>query len=137
MVPPLATTDHVGRKTTMLPSASLPTALNCCVALMPIVTGLGVTAIVASAPAVTATVAVPATAPAVNRPVLLIAPPLATTDHVGANATMLPEASLPTAVNCCVVLMPIVTGLGVTAIVASGPAVTATVAVPATAPFDA
>src|ERR1019366_1824847 len=100
--------------------------------------------IVASGPAVTVTVAVPEIAPlvavtvlvnvpgvvpGVNTPVALNVPHLATPDQVGVIATTLPLASLPTAVNCCVALMSSVVGVGVTVMVASGPAVTVTVAV--------
>jgi hypothetical protein len=71
---------------------------------------------------------VPVAPPAVNNPVLaLMVPPPAVTDQTGVIATTLPCASLPTAVNCCVVLMGSV-GFGVTVIVASGPATTVTVA---------
>ena len=59
-------------------------------------------------------------------PVPLMVPPLATTDHVGVIATTLPLASLPVATNCCVPLTAIVTGLGVTVIVANGPALLTT-----------
>ena len=45
------------------------------------------------------------------------------------NGTRLPDASFPTAMNSCVVPLPINTGFGVTTIVASGPADTTTVAV--------
>jgi hypothetical protein len=72
---------------------------------------------------------VPIDPPAVNNPVFAsIVPPPFTTDHTGVIATTLPPASLPTAVNCCCVLIPSVTGFGVTVIVASGPATTVTVA---------
>src|SRR3954454_12896253 len=73
---------------------------------------------------------VPETVPAVNTPPLVIEPPFATTDHVGTNETMLPDASLPTATYCCVAPWFSVTGDGVTVIVASGPTVTVTVATP-------
>ena len=69
--------------------------------------------------------------PAVKSPdVGLIEPPPATTDQLGTIGITLPLASLPTAVNCWVVLMTSETGFGVTVIVASGPATTMTVAVP-------
>ena len=55
IVPPLATTDHAGVKATTLPCASLPTAVNCCVARMATVAGDGVIVIVASGPVVTIT----------------------------------------------------------------------------------
>jgi hypothetical protein len=106
--------------------------------------GFGVTVIVASAPAFTMTVAVPkieplvaltvlvnvpAAPPAVNAPVLaLIDPPPAVTDQTGVIATTLLLASLPTAVNVCKPPGVSVAGFGVTVIVASGPAVTITVA---------
>src|ERR1041385_5213652 len=70
-----------------------------------------------------------ATAPTVPGP--------ATTAHVGAMATTLPPASGPTAVNCCVPVMGRVTGVGVTVMVANGPVVTTTVAVPETCPLVA
>jgi hypothetical protein len=81
---------------------------------------------------------VPIVPPAVNKPVLAsIVPPPFTTDHTGVIATTLPPASLPTAVNCCCVLIPSVTGFGVTVIVASGPGVTIAVAVPKMDPLVA
>src|SRR4051812_3349025 len=69
----------------------------------------------------TVLVNVPVSPPAVNSPLLSIAPPFATTDHVGEIVTTLPPASLPTAVNCCVALRPSVSGFGVTVMVASAP----------------
>src|SRR5438309_1480327 len=143
MAPPPASTDQVGAMATTLPFASLPAAENCCVAVTGSVTGFGVTTTDASAPGSTVTVAVPlsprllawtelakvpAVVPAVNRPEPLMAPPLATTDHVGVNCTTFPDASLPTAVYCCVPPMASVCGVGVTVMVASGPTVTVTVA---------
>ena len=95
--------------------ASRPTAVNCWTALIPIEIGPGVTMIVASAPADTLTVAVPetvplvaltvpvkepASVPAVKRPVVLIAPPLATTDQTGVMVTSRSSASRPTATYC-------------------------------------
>jgi len=149
MVPPAlpGLTDQVGagRIGMTLPLASRPTAVNCWLASVPTATGLGVTVMVAKTPELTVTVAkpetlplaqsavlhaltvlakVPATMPAVNRPELLMAPPLATTDHVGVIETVLPLASLPTAVNCWVPLMARTLGLGVTVIDARAPAVT-------------
>src|SRR3954469_19063806 len=54
--------------------------------------------------ALTVLVKVPARIPAVNRPVLpLIVPPPLTTDQAGEIGTMVPLASRPTALNCCVV----------------------------------
>ena len=115
MAPPPATTDQVGVIATTLPLASLPTAVNCWAAPMPRLAGSGVIVMLASAPALTVTVAnpetpplvaltvlvyVPGTVPAVNRPTALIVPPLATTDQVGVVGTTLPKASLPVAVNC-------------------------------------
>jgi len=48
----------------------------------------------------------PAVPPAVKRPEpALIAPPPFVTVHTGVIGTTLPPASLPTAVNCCVVLI--------------------------------
>jgi hypothetical protein len=63
MVPPPATTDHVGVMATGLPEASFPAAVNCRV--VPLVTkaGFGVTTIEANGPAMTVTVAVPVTPP--------------------------------------------------------------------------
>src|SRR6266550_1710532 len=82
----------------------------------------------------TVLVNVPATVPAVNRPVLLMLPPFATTAQVGEIETMLPLASWPTAANCCVALAAKVSGLGVTVMVAAvmgaGDSVTAVTAVP-------
>jgi hypothetical protein len=72
---------------------------------------------------------VPATGPAVKRPVLaLMEPPPAVTDQTGVIATTLLFASLPTAVYCSEVLIGIVPGFGVTVIVASAPGETMTVA---------
>ena len=134
MVPPLATTDQTGVIATTLLLTSLPTAVNCWVALMANEVGLGVTAIVVRAPAVTVTVAVPEmvplvartvlakvplAAPAVNSPAVLMDPPLATTDQTGVIAMTLPAASRPTATNCWVSLMTSVWGFGVTVMLAS------------------
>src|SRR5450756_1035753 len=83
---------------------------------------------------------VPVAPPAVKRPVLAtMLPPPFTTDQTrgGGIGTTLPPASLPTAANCCVVLMASVSGFGVTVIVKSGPAITVTVAVPKIAPWVA
>src|ERR1700680_4928850 len=133
MAPPPAMTAQVGAPAMTLPPASLPTATNCCVPLMGNVSGFGVTAMVATGPTVTVTVAVPAmlplvawtvlgnvpgAVPAVKSPPLVMAPPPATTAQVGATAMTLPPASLPTATNCCVPVMGNVSGLGVTVIVA-------------------
>src|ERR1051326_885789 len=152
MAPPPATTAHVGASSTTLPPASLPTAVNCWVPVMDKATGVGVTVMVANGPVVTTTVAVPETCPlvawtvfakvpgpvpAVNNPVLVMAPPPATTAHVGASSTTLPPASLPTAVNRWVPVMDKATGVGVTVMVANGPVVTTTVAVPETCPLVA
>src|SRR2546423_6790207 len=94
IVPPQLVTDQAGVTGTTLPATSLPTAVNCCVAPTATVAGFGVTVIVARAPAVTVTVAVPETVPlvawtvlayvpgvvpAVKRPVALIEPPPLTT----------------------------------------------------------
>src|ERR1035437_5827646 len=87
--------------------------------------------------AVTVLVNVPGVVPAVNTPVELIVPPLATTDQVGVIATTLPLASLPMAVNCCVRLTFSETGFGVTVIVASAPTATFTVAKPEMPPLVA
>src|SRR5690242_19727246 len=152
MAPPPAATDHVGEMAMTLLPASLPTAVNCCVPLAASVSGFGVTVMLASAPALTTTVAVPemvplaaftvfgkepSVVPAVNNPLALMAPPLATTDHVGVIVTTLFPASLPTAVNCCVALMDSVSGFGVTVMLASGPIVTITLAVPEIPPLAA
>ena len=61
-------------------------------------------------------------------------PPPFTTDQTGVIVRTLPPASLPTAVNCCVPFVGTEAGFGVTVMVASGPLVTVTVAVPAMAP---
>src|SRR5690606_15145559 len=102
-------TDQVGVTATTLPLASLPTAVNCCVAPMSRVTGFGVTTMVASGPAVTMAVAVaempplcarivlwnaPGVVPAVNRPVALMVPPPLVTVQVGVLAITLPKASV-------------------------------------------
>jgi hypothetical protein len=85
--------------------------------------------------ALTVLLNVPVAPPAVKITVSPVAPggtvpPPAVTVQAGVNGVMtLPPASLPTAVNCCVVLIESVTGFGVTVIVASGPGVTMTVAV--------
>ena len=136
IVPPLATTAHVGVIATTFPLASLPTAVNCWVIPTPTDDGVGETVIDASGPAVTMTVAtlvlpllvaitvfvyVDGVVPAVNRPVALIVPPPATTDQVGVTFTDLPDASLPVAVNCCVPLMARVFGFGDTESVISVP----------------
>jgi hypothetical protein len=72
---------------------------------------------------------VPATVPAVKSPLLaLMVPPPFVTDQTGVIVTTLLLASRPTAVYCWVPLIGIVPGLGVTVIVASGPAVTMIVA---------
>src|ERR1039458_3858247 len=99
--------------------------------------------------AVTVTVAVPETAPLVawtvlakkpaeppdvNRPELLMVPPLLMTDQTGAITKTFPPASFPTATNCCGELGGRVTGFGVTVILASGPVVTMTVAKPDSPP---
>ena len=125
---------------------------------MPTLTGFGVTVIVASGPALTVTVAnaemlpapqtgvlqtftvlakSPATVPAVNRPPAVMLPPPATTDQVGARAITLPLASRAVAVNSCGPEIASTWGLGVIVIEASEPAVTITVAVPASEPTEA
>ena len=81
---------------------------------------------------------VPEVLPAVNAPVpAMIAPPPATTDQTGVIATTFPPASFPTAVNVCNPPIASVAGLGVTVIVATGPTVTVTVAVPEMVPLVA
>ena len=87
--------------------------------------------------ALTVLVNVPDVVPAVNKPALAIVPPPLTTDQVGVIATTLPFASLPTAVNSWVPPVGNVAEAGVTVIVANGPAVTVTVAVPEIAPLVA
>src|SRR5690242_13650938 len=62
---------------------------------------------------------------AVNRPFASIDPPPASTDQVGETATATPWASRPTAMNCCVVGMASCM-IGVTTMLASGPAGAAT-----------
>jgi hypothetical protein len=63
---------------------------------------------------------VPATEPAVKRPVLVMAPPPAATDQAGTNEITTPWASLPTAVNCWVAFMARVTS-GATVMLARAP----------------
>ena len=97
MLPPPFTTDQTGEIGKMLPSPSRPTAVNCCVPLVWTEAGFGVTVMVASdrgkrghgsrfavakpetvpLVALTVLVNVPATAPAVKRPVLasMVPPP--------------------------------------------------------------
>src|SRR4051812_37235581 len=58
IAPPPVCTDQVGLMANEFPFASLPTAVNCCVAVTAIEAGLGLTTIEASAPALTVTVAV-------------------------------------------------------------------------------
>src|ERR1043166_5315719 len=116
------------------------------------VTGVGLTVMAASGPVVTATVAVPERRPlvawtvfakvpgpvaAVNSPVLVMAPPPATTGPAGAMATTLPPASAPTALDGWVRVMGRVAGVGVRVMVANGPVVTVTVAVPERRPLVA
>ena len=80
---------------------------------------------------------VPVVLPAVKRPEAgTMLPGGLTVDQTGVIATTLPKASRPTAVNCCVAPMRSV-GFGVTVIVASGPAVTMTVAEPEMLPLVA
>lgn|GEM_PF-7050495 len=150
MVPPPLVTDQAGLMATTLPPASLPTAVNVCTAPWPSVTGFGVTVIEASGPGVTMTVAepesppavavtllakVPAVFPAVKSPVpALMVPGGFVVDQAGVIGTTLPPASFPTAVNCCWAPTASVAGFGVTVMLASGPAVTMTVAVPEIAP---
>src|SRR3990170_1757730 len=136
MVPPPATTDHVGAGeiATIAPVASWPSAVYWIVPPTTAPPGLGVTDMAANSPgAVTVTVAkpsmpplvartvfwnVPVPVPAVNKPVLpSMAPPPATTDQVGVIATRLLSASLPVAANGCFALMARDCGLGVTVIV--------------------
>jgi hypothetical protein len=134
MVPGGLTVDQTGVIVTTLPLASLPTAVNCCVAPTRSV-GFGVTVIVASGPAVTMTVAVaetplqvtttvlvyvPGTVPAVNSPVWVIVPPPAATDHTGVFVERtLPSLSVITAVNCCVPFIGMVVVVGAITTVAT------------------
>src|SRR5947209_12490263 len=108
---------------------------------------------VATAPAVTVTVAVaarvplvtttvlanvPDVVPAVKRPLLSIVPPPASTDHNGdGTATTLLFASLPVTVNCFVAFTTTDAGAGVIAMVASAPGTTVTDAVPVIVPLVA
>ena len=154
MVPPPATTDQVGAIGTTLPPASLPTAVNCCVPSMASVAGLGVTVMVASGPGGHGHGRrARRRAPLVARTVLVIRArhraggeqpaagdgAAAGHDRPGGRdrRPRCRSASLPTAVNCCVPLMASVAGLGVTVMLASGPAVTVTVAAPESAPLVA
>jgi hypothetical protein len=79
--------------------------------------------------AITVLAKVPGRVPAVKRPALPMLPPAAA-DHTGEMATVFPPASLPTAVYCCVPPMDRVVGVGVTVMLANGPAITVTEAVP-------
>src|ERR1035437_1756891 len=155
MLPAVAfTTDQTGTITTTLPFASLPTAVKVCVPPGERLLGFGLTVIDATGPTATFTVAKPETpalvactvlrygpdtVPAVKSPVpLLMLPAVAfTTDQVGVNWTMLPTASLPTAMNCCVLVAASVTGVGVTTIVAKTPALTVIDAFPEMLPTEA
>ena len=65
IVPPRATTAQVGVMTTGLPAMSAPVAVNCCVAAIVIVAGVGVTLMTGITPAVTTTVAVAESVPLV------------------------------------------------------------------------
>src|SRR5579872_1708436 len=56
-------------------------------------------------------------------PPVLMVPPELTTAQTGVIATTLPEASRPTAVNCCVPFCGMMIGAGVTLMVASAPTV--------------
>src|SRR3954470_11015166 len=125
--PPPATMDQTGTIGITLPTASCPTAVYCWLTDVASVTGVGVTVMVASAPATRVTVAVAVlpplltwmvlvkvfgVEPAVNIPLAVIVPPLATTDQTGVIATIAPDSSTPVAVNCCVPLTTTVCGLG-------------------------
>src|SRR5207244_2796607 len=69
--------------------------------------------------ALTVLVNVPAVVPPVNNPVmLLIVPPPFATDQTGEIGNTLPLASRPTAEYCCVPLVVMVFGFGVTVMVA-------------------
>ena len=78
--------------------------------------GFGVTVMLAKAPVVTTTVAVPEigptlatrvfvkvpeTVPAVNMPVVFVLPPPAATDQLGSTEMTFPATSFTMAVNCC------------------------------------
>ena len=110
--PPLITVQvTAGEIATTTPFASLPVAVNVCEPLTGILPAFAVMAMVVNAPLVPTTVTeasvetvplvtlivceyVPAAAPAVNTPVLLlIVPPPFTTDQVGVSTTALPLAS--------------------------------------------
>jgi hypothetical protein len=98
-IPPV--TDQMGVKETALLLASLPAALNCCVEPAANVVEVGVTAMLASAPGLTVTAALPDTLPeaamtvpvpatvAVRRPDELIVPIPPVTDQFGAIDTAL------------------------------------------------
>src|SRR5689334_23206093 len=87
--------------------------------------------------AVTEFAKVPDVPPAVNNPVALVLPPPFATDQTGVRLTALPPASLPTATYCCVAPCCIDIGFGVTVMVASGPAITMTVALLESVPLTA
>src|SRR4051812_29263083 len=106
--PPAQSIDHTGVIGTTLPCASVPTAVNCCVAPTTTVGLGGETVIVVSAPGSTTTVArpliephpeptraitvfvnVPADVPAVKTPLVSIVPPPPITIHVGEIGTTL------------------------------------------------
>src|ERR1035437_5132772 len=154
MTPPPFTTDQTGFRANTFPLESRPMARNCCSALVGMNTGFGVTVMAASGPLVTVIVAkpaiepleartllmnVPVTVPAVYNPACVMLAPFAvvTTAHVGVNTTTFPAASFPTAVNCCVPLIDMIAGFGVMVMLASGPPVTVTVAVPESVPLVA
>ena len=158
MVPEPAAMDHVAVIGTACPAASRPVAVNCCVLNTGVRTEAGVTSMDASGAAgaaVTVTVAPPLTSPfaalmmvvsgdvaAVNSPELVIVPLPLMTDHVGVNATTLPAASFPVAVNRTVSDTATLAGLGRTVIAARTPggvvaALTTTVADPEIVPLVA
>src|SRR5687767_3912590 len=115
MVPPPLTTLQVTVTGTVLPAESLPVAVNCWVPLMGRVAEVGDTSMLARLPDCTVTVAkpetvplvartvlanVPRVGPAVNRPLVLMAPPPLTTLQETVTGTVFPAESLPVAVNC-------------------------------------
>src|SRR5687768_16234567 len=89
--------------------------------------------------ALTVLLNVPATPPAVKRPVpeLMVPPPFMTDQTKVSPVRGLPLASRPTAVNCWVAPAFTVAGFGDTTMLDSAPAVTLTVAVPEIEPLVA
>src|SRR5207248_2044241 len=116
---------QVGVMPTALAYMSFPVAVNVVMAWVCTLALDGATVMLASAPGLTVTLAVPdalpevartvllkvpAAVPAVNRPVMLTPPPPLTTLHVtGAPGIGVPALSVTVAVNCWVPLMASVT----------------------------